>query len=205
MGVKEKRAKYKEEFRREILNSARELFLKDGYEKFSMRRLANKIDYSPTTIYLYFKDKDELLFAICEEMAAQFLTDLYKLRESHSSPLDALREAMLNFVDFGFDNPNQYKVFFLDLEKSSIYGSREEFMERESMRRDSYLEFRKIVEACIKAGKLRRMNIDLLTQVLATPIHGLIVMNIYNKNFPWADRKVLAQTLVDGLLKGYQP
>ncbi len=202
MGVKEKRAKYKEEFRREILNSARELFLKDGYEKFSMRRLANKIDYSPTTIYLYFKDKDELLFAICEELAEKFITDLYQIRERHSNPLDALRQALLDFISFGFDNPNQYRVFFL--ERSRVYGLRKEFMERKSMRRDSYLEFRKIVEACVEAGKLRRMNIDVLTQVLATATHGLIVMTIYNKNFPWADPKVLAQTLVDGLLKGYQ-
>src|SRR5208283_1159709 len=101
------------------------------------------------------------------EIAEQFIADLHQIREQNSNPLDALRQALLGFVDFGFDNPNQYKVFFL--EKSDVYGSKKEFMERESMRRDSYLEFRKIVEACIKAGKLRRMNIDLLTQVLATP------------------------------------
>lgn len=202
MGVKEKRAKYKEEFRREILNSARELFLKDGYEKFSMRRLAKRIDYSPTTIYLYFKDKDELLFAICEEVAEQFLSNLCHIREHQSKPLNALRQALLYFIDFGFDNPNQYKVYFFG--RSNVYGAKEEFMERESMARDSYLEFRKIVEACIEAGKLRRINIDVLTQVLATATHGLIVMTTYNKSFPWADRKVLAQTLVDGLLKGYQ-
>ena len=69
MGIREKRAKYKEEFRREILDAARELFLSEGYEKFSMRRLAEKIGYSTPTIYLYFKDKDDLLFAICEEFA----------------------------------------------------------------------------------------------------------------------------------------
>jgi len=202
MGVREKRARNKEEFRREILNSARELFINDGYEKFSMRRLAEKIDYSPTTIYLYFKDKDDLLFAICEEVAEQFLAKLSHIRSLQSKPLEALRQALLYLVEFGFDNPNEYKVFFFM--RSNVYGTQEEFMERESMARNSYFVFRKIVQECIEAGKLRRMDIDVLTQVLATATHGLIAMTTYNKNFPWADRKVLATTLVDGLLRGYR-
>ena len=202
MGVKEKRAKYKEDFRREILNSARELFINDGYEKFSMRRLAEKIDYSPTTIYLYFKDKDELLLAICEEVAEQFMTRLSHIRSLQGKPLEALRQALLYLVEFGFDNPNEYKVFFFM--RSNVYGSQEEFMEKESMARNSYLEFRKIVQACSEAGKLRRMDIDVLTQVLATATHGLIAMTTYSKSFPWADRNALATALVGGLLRGFK-
>jgi len=202
MGAKEKRGRYKEEFRREILNAARELFIDDGYEKFSMRRLAEKIDYSPTTIYLYFKNKDDLLFAICEEVAEQFLTKLSHIRSIQSEPLEALRQAMLYLIEFAFDNPNQYKVFFLT--RPNVYGTQEEFMKRESMARNSYFEFRRIVQVCIKAGKLRRMDIDVLSQVLATAPHGLITMTLYRDSFPWVDRKVLAATLVDGLLRGFQ-
>ncbi len=61
MDAKEKRAKYKEEFPREILDAARSLFVSEGYANFSMRKLAEKTEYSPTTINLYFKDKDDLL------------------------------------------------------------------------------------------------------------------------------------------------
>ena len=77
-------------------------------------------------------------------------------------------------------------------------------MKRESMARDSYFEFREIVQACIKARKLRRMNVDVLTQVLATAPHGLITMTLYQSSFPWVDQKVLATTLVDGLLRGFK-
>jgi len=59
MGIQEQRHGYKEEFRQEILNSACELFIDDGYEKFSMRRLAKEIDDSPSTIYPYFKNNEE--------------------------------------------------------------------------------------------------------------------------------------------------
>lgn len=202
MGAKEKRNKNKEEFRREILNSARELFIDDGYEKFSMRRLAEKIDYSPTTIYLYFKGKDDLLLAICEEVAEQFLTRMSHIRSVQSNPYEALRQAMLYLVEFAFNNPNHYKIFFLT--RPNVYGTQEEFMKRESMARNSYFEFRKIVQVCIIAGKLRPMDIDVLTQVLATAPHGLITMMLYRSSFPWADRRVLATTLVDGLLRGFR-
>lgn len=202
MGIKEKRAKSKEEFRREILDAARELFINEGYEKFSMRGLAKKIDYSPTTIYLYFKDKDDLLLAICEEVAEHFLTKLSHIRSLQRKPLDALRQALLYFVEFGFDNPNQYKVFFFA--KPNVYGTQEEFMERESMARNSYLVFRKIVQESVEAGKLRSMDVDLLTQALAVATHGLIIMTNYNKSFPWVDRNALAAALVDGLLRGFK-
>ena len=84
-----------------------------------------------------------------------------------------------------------------------MYGTQEEFMKRESMARNSYFEFRRMVQVCVKEGKLRRMDIDALTQVLATAPHGLIAMTLYQNSFPWADRKVLATTLVDGLLRGF--
>ncbi|HUL31558.1 MAG TPA: TetR/AcrR family transcriptional regulator, partial [Thermodesulfobacteriota bacterium] len=81
--------------------------------------------------------------------------------------------------------------------------TQEEFMEKESMARKSYLIFKEIVHDCIDAGKLQQLDTELLTQALAVAVHGLIVMTIYRKGFPWADRNMLAHTLVDGLLRGY--
>jgi AcrR family transcriptional regulator len=202
MGVKEKRARYKDEFRREILDAARELFINEGYEKFSMRRLAEKIGYSPTTIYVYFKGKDDLLFAICEEFAEHFFNTLNFIRSHSSGPLDALRQALLYRIEFGLDNPNQYRVFFFM--NPNVYGAREDFMKRESIARDSYLLFRELVQECVETGKFRDLGSDVMTQALAAATHGLVVANIFNRSFPWADRNILADVLVDGLLRGFQ-
>src|SRR5271169_3091013 len=147
MGVKEKRTKYREEFRREILDAARELFINEGYEKFSMRKLAGKIDYSPTTIYLYFKNKDDLLFAICEEFFATFFAELNYIRSVSQDPIEILRQAFLYLMNFGLKNPNQYKLIFFT---KSVYGTREELVEQESMARNTYFFFKEIVEDCIK-------------------------------------------------------
>ena len=60
MGVKERREREKSEVRDKILDAARELFIAEGYEGVSMRKVADKIEYTPTTIYGYFADKEDL-------------------------------------------------------------------------------------------------------------------------------------------------
>lgn len=201
MGVKEKRAKYKEEFRREILDSAREIFISDGYDGFSMRKLAGKIDYSPTTIYLYFKNKDDLLFAICEEFFASFLGELNRIRSLSQDPIETLHQAFLYLIEFGLRNPNQYKVIFFS--KGHIYGTREEFVEKESMARKAYLVFKEIIQACIKTGRLREPDDDLIASALAIASHGLVTTILYCPDFLNRRSDVIARSLVDALLRGY--
>ena len=71
MGVMERKAREREELKQQILDAARELFVRDGYESVSMRKIADKIEYSPAAIYTYFKDKDEILDCLCEETFLQ--------------------------------------------------------------------------------------------------------------------------------------
>ena len=65
MGVKERREREKSETRDKILDAARELFVTEGYEGVSMRKVADKIEYSPTAIYVHFADKEELFRELC--------------------------------------------------------------------------------------------------------------------------------------------
>src|SRR2546428_13605803 len=64
---RQRRAHEKQELRAAILAAAGKLFDEQGYERFSLRQVAELIGYSPTTIYLYFKDKDDLLFTVVDE------------------------------------------------------------------------------------------------------------------------------------------
>ena len=81
MGVKERRAREKELLRRQILSAARELFVNEGYESVSMRKIAERIEYSPTTIYLYFEDKADLLDSVCQETLLSLLNTLEQLKK----------------------------------------------------------------------------------------------------------------------------
>jgi AcrR family transcriptional regulator len=202
MRISEIGVKQKEDVRREILCAARDLFVNEGYEKFSMRKLAEKIDYSPKSLYHYFKNEDDLLFAMCEEVAERFFTDLINIRTAHPDPLASLHQVLLNLINIGFNNPDEYKFLFIT--RPQAYGTLEEFMKKESMARNSYIVFRDIVENCIVTGKLQEIDIDVLTQVLTVATLGLATLTVNKTSFPWIDRNVLAHTLIEGLLRGFR-
>ncbi|MEI6899671.1 MAG: helix-turn-helix domain-containing protein, partial [Bacteroidota bacterium] len=61
MGITERKTKERQELKDLILSAAKSLFIEKGIDETSIRNIAERIEYSPATIYLYFKDKDEIL------------------------------------------------------------------------------------------------------------------------------------------------
>jgi AcrR family transcriptional regulator len=166
-----------------------------------MQKLPKNTEHSSSTICLYFKNKDDLLFALCEEVAGRLFADLSNIRTAQSDPLESLRQALLYLIEFGFNNPDEYKVLFIT--RPQVYGTFDEFMEHESMARNSYFVFREIVGNCMETGKLLEIDIDVLTQVLTVATRGA-ALSVNKTSFPWIDRNVLAHTLAEGLLRGYR-
>jgi len=201
MNPKEQRHRHsKEEFRREILDAARKLFSREGYEQFSMRKLAQRIGYSPTTIYLYFRDKDELLFSICEELFAGMVRELEELKQREEDPRLLLRMILLHYIEFGLANPEHYKVVFFT--SPCVYGSPEEYLEKDTISRQAYFNFRDTIAEFMELGVLRNGDVETTTQVLWTGVHGIVTAVIHTRDFPLVDTGVLAETMVDTLLRG---
>ena len=113
MGVKERRTREKEQLRRQIIAAARELFVNEGYENVSMRKIADKIEYSPTMIYLYFKNKADLLDSVCKETLLNLLNTLELLKRDKSNPIETLRKSGKAYVEFGLKYPQDYKLTFV--------------------------------------------------------------------------------------------
>src|SRR6266581_4937915 len=67
MGIKERQERDRETVRRAILDAARDLFTTEGYKNVSIRKIAERIEYSPAAIYGYFPSKDDIFFALAEE------------------------------------------------------------------------------------------------------------------------------------------
>src|SRR5258708_26831234 len=113
MGSKQRRAREKEGLREEILDAARALFVKEGYEHVSMRKIADRIEYAPGTIYLYFRDKAEILERLCEETFSKLEQRMHAINADPSDPLDGLRRGLRTYIQFGIDNPHHYIVSFV--------------------------------------------------------------------------------------------
>jgi len=200
MGVKERRARQKKFLRQEILDAASELFVRDGYENVSMRRIADKIEYSPTTIYIYFKDKAELLEQVCNETFGRLVQRLSKIMEQPADPVERLKKGLITYIEFGLENPHQYRATFMMPIPEGLDEKKLHQENAPGMKAFSFLI--QGVTDCIKDGKMPAMNVELASQVLWAGIHGITSLVITHHTFPWAAREKLIHSTVDTLVAG---
>jgi len=204
LGPRERRDREREEVRTRILDAARELFLTEGYESVTMRRVADRIEYSPTAIYFHFRDKDALIRELCD-------TDFRALAQQFSAiaeiadPVEQLRRTGLAYFDFATNYPNHYRLMFMtphppmDPESMSIaQGDPQE---------DAYAFLRNVVTACIAAGLVREelANAEMMSQTMWAGVHGVVSLQIAKSNDPWVDWRPLrarVETMIDVLLRG---
>src|SRR5215213_9681034 len=113
MPIQTSRARQKALLRQEIIDAARDILAREGYEQLSMRKVAERIEYSPTAIYLHFEDKRDLVFQVCEETFARLVSELESLESDVKDPVARLREGMRRYVAFGLRHPQHYLATFV--------------------------------------------------------------------------------------------
>src|SRR3954466_16321049 len=111
MGVKERKERQKLEMKDLILQSAHQLFLNKGFEEVSIRNIAEAIEYSPATIYLYFKDKNEIFYALHGEAFKKFNIHVAPII-SIKDPLERLFALGEKYMEFAFSFPKYYDIMF---------------------------------------------------------------------------------------------
>lgn len=190
------REKKRSEVRRKIMDEAAALFAAEGYDSVSMRKVAQRVGYTPMTLYLYFKDKAELLDCLCEEA----FEDLYRRHEhldaTVKDPVERLKAGMRTFVDFALKHPHPYTASFNFLRRKGDRSPRCERM----CALAAALE-RKQVAAFLGEGASER-EIDLTTQVVMTAENGIATMLIAVPNYRWADWRKLVDASADAIVKG---
>lgn len=107
-----RRDREKAETRQLILEAARELFTKEGYSQTSMRRIADQIGYTATTIYHHFQDKDALLNELCL-LDFRALGEALQRMERLPDPISRVRAMGVNYVRFALEHPQQFRFMFM--------------------------------------------------------------------------------------------
>jgi AcrR family transcriptional regulator len=168
MGITERKERDKREMEKLILDSAMELFLDEGYKNVTIRKIAEKIEYSPATIYLYFKDKDEIL-ATLRKMALKKFYEFQTAGKFIEDPVERLSEQGKAYFQFAVDNPGYYELmFFMSEFKNKVYYPKDFDSEL-----DSYEILKRNVKACIDAGKMRTTDVDATSFALWSYVHGV--------------------------------
>ena len=187
----------KDSTRGTILNAAREIFARDGYDGFSMRRLAADLGCAVGTPYVHFKSKEQLFQALVEQSFERLHQFLSGLRDRHQNgdPVVLLKKGMNTYIQFGLQNPNDYRLAFLLRSPAANQPYRVH---------PAFGMMRFMVARCIAEKRFREVDAETVAQALWAAIHGITSLLIQRPNFPWVGRaKVIEQVInnaVDSLI-----
>lgn len=189
MGMAERRKREKKEMRRNILDTAMALFVEEGYDQVSIRRIAEKIEYSPATIYLYFKDRNEILYCLHEEG----FDELLRLQEEAmniSDPYQRLLELGEVYVKFALENREYYDLMFI------MKGPMRKVEEEWHCGLETFDNLKKTVQDCAEVDYIERANIDVVAFSIWAHVHGMCSLIIRDR-LPMFD-----ESLRPDLIKG---
>ncbi|MBM4108420.1 MAG: TetR/AcrR family transcriptional regulator [Phycisphaerae bacterium] len=207
----QRRAREKAGTRERILAAARDLVVRHGFDAVSLRDIARAIDYTAPALYTHFRDKHDLLAALCDRDFG-LLRDSMRATERIKDPVARLRAIGRRYVDFAFEHPNQYRFMFMEpwpADAPAIDGRPDGSIRHGDPDQDAYAFLKVAVAACIKAGRLRAEFRDthIVTQVVWAAAHGVVSLFLTHGHDPWVSFKrprATALKLVDAALRGME-
>ncbi|MDD1621914.1 MAG: TetR/AcrR family transcriptional regulator [Methylococcaceae bacterium] len=193
MSISERRERDRLKVRAKILDAARDLFAAEGYDAVTMRRIAEVIEYSATTIYLHFKDKEALIRELCR-VDMMCLAQAIQSAAAEPEPLERLRKTGMAYVAFGVEYPNHYRLMFM----SNRLNEEEQLAElgHGNPETDGYLLLLNTFDEAI-AGKLLAPEFTdphLLAQAFWASTHGVVAIHINLYGDPWIEWRSVEET-----------
>lgn len=174
MGINERKEREKEVLQKSILTAAREVFLEKGFDQTSIRSIAQRIEYSPTTIYLYYKDKDAILFALHSE-GFQLLGSKLEVLYSVENPYERLKAMGRIYLQFAADHPDYYDLMFVQKSPMSNLEDDEMWMEGAS----AFDGLKATIQQCMDEGYLSFGDAETGAYVVWSTMHGMC--NLYDR------------------------
>ncbi len=209
MGTLERRERERQELKTRILDAARELFAQEGYDAVTMRRIAEKIEYSPTAIYFHFRDKHALMRELCDEDFGALAGQFQKIARI-KDPVDRLRKIGRAYVAFAMSHRNHYRLMFMTPHPESL-KPQDSRLTRGNPEEDAYAFLKATVADAIAAGRLRPelRDADLVSQMVWAGTHGVVSLHIAKAKDAWVDWRDPIETahaqievMIRGLARG---
>ena len=175
-----------------ILDGARRVFLKNGYERSSIRNIADEINYSPGTLYFYFKDKGEIFHKLYEE-GFRLLLKSSKVLDNVEDPFERLKANGRAYIQFAVENRDYYNLMFL-VDEAADYKN-----EGHNLAGEAINQIRTTVKACQEQGRFKGMNTDFLTFMIISALHGICALFCKDRTKNFAEH-----TTEELMTQGYQ-
>jgi AcrR family transcriptional regulator len=176
MGINERKNREHKQMEKIILDAAMKLFLAKGYKNVTIRGIAKEIEYSPATIYLYYKDKDDIFWALQRRAFGKFIKAQLSV-QSIKNPLDRLKAHGKVYIDFAAENSQYYDLMFI-FEIPNCPPPKDE--QEENL---SYDILRRNVKECIDAGLISAKDVEVVSFAMWAYVHGICSLMIKRGNF----------------------
>lgn len=201
MSIADRKKLEKEVLRNKILDAANGIIISEGFEKLSIRKIADAIEYSPAVIYNYFKDKAEIVSSILNNNSDKIINMLKKIQFDEQKPDNTLREGLEEYIKLVLENPQYYRAVImsdnpLEQEKTGMMykGVSEE--------KQTINYMKKIIDMGIEKELFVQGNGELLAQIIWASTYGLLSRLIIEKQLSVEQRTRLIQAHIDFMIKG---
>lgn len=181
MGIKERKEKHKEDLKQLILETAKSLFMKFGYEATSIRKIAAEIEFSPTTIYLYYRDKSDIIYTLHQE-GFKLLAQKFQVLASVENPFERLKAMGRTYMQFALENSDFYELMFIMKEPLDFLDAYCGDKKDEESWPEGYATFNSLlltIEQCQEQGYFRDQDAHTFALLVWSTMHGLCSLTIH--------------------------
>lgn len=185
--------------RGEILAAARRIFLEQGYDRATIRRIADEVGVSSTALYLHFRDKSEILLEICREVFTSIDARHAEIQARGLEPAERVRLMLDAYLDFALGAPDAYWLVFVCRPGDQMDAEAGDAAQE--LGRACYARFEAVLAELSDAGRLSDTP-RAATQALWAAVHGLASLLIAKPDFDWAPQAELRAALLDRLFAG---
>jgi AcrR family transcriptional regulator len=185
--------------REEIIDVSKELLLKDGFSKISMRKIANRVNVTATSIYLHFENKDDLLLTLIEESIQNLNKALMEAMNPSLDPIQQLEELAGAYIKYALENPQEYEIIYMVRPEEMPKYPKEKFQEV----RQTY----ELLSGIIQNGKDKELfevdNPLISAYTLWAQIHGVVTVVLNKRLDTRIPRDSFLDQAIDHIIQGF--
>jgi AcrR family transcriptional regulator len=185
--------------RAEILEAAERIFVVEGYDGATIRKIADEVGVSSTALYMHFPDKSAILLEICERTIEVLLERNRDIAAKPIDPVVRVKMMLEAYMRWGLGHPNAYQLVYSVPRPATATWAPDAAADLSAQ---CYDIFAGVVREIAAVGRLRNGSADAAAQALWMCCHGVVALLAARPNFAWADREELIRVTLDGLING---
>ena len=192
MTIEKRREREIEEMRELILSAASDIIAEEGFAKLSIRKIANKIEYSPSIIYHYFNDKEEILSNIMQRGYKKIVSAVSSVKMENKTPEERLIQMTKNYIQAALNMPDEFMAAQLNKSNEALKHTSSLF-KGASKAKPALSELYQCLQEIYKNNDVDvdENTIELTTQMIVVSAIGFIFKLIIEKNIGDEQREKL--------------